>query len=81
MIETNTRKVISRLKADGWVQVGGTKHDQFEHPQRTEIIIVPRHECAEFEVRHPCLASALRTSNSKSTLESYSRSVLGRGIA
>lgn len=43
-IETNTRKIIKRLKRDGWVEVGGSKHDKFEHsdwPDR--VIIVPRH--------------------------------------
>ncbi len=32
MLETNTRRVINRLKAEGWVEVGGSKHDKFEHP-------------------------------------------------
>lgn len=44
MIETNTRKIIDRLKADGWVNLGGAKHDKFEHPDRTEMMIVPRHK-------------------------------------
>jgi predicted RNA binding protein YcfA (HicA-like mRNA interferase family) len=43
-METNTRKIIARLKADGWVEIGGAKHDKFEHPERPEVlIIVPRH--------------------------------------
>ena len=42
MLETSTRKVINRLKAEGWVQVGGSKHDKFEHPDRKETLIVPR---------------------------------------
>lgn len=44
MIETNTRKVTDRLKAEGWVSAGGSKHDKFEHPDRTETMIVPRHK-------------------------------------
>jgi predicted RNA binding protein YcfA (HicA-like mRNA interferase family) len=42
-IETNTRKVIARLKREGWIDVGGSKHDKFEHPGRDYPIIVPRH--------------------------------------
>jgi predicted RNA binding protein YcfA (HicA-like mRNA interferase family) len=43
--ETNTRKIIARLKADGWVYVGGAKHDQFEHPARPgDLMVVPRHK-------------------------------------
>jgi len=44
MIETNTRKIINRLKAEGWVNLGGAKHDKFEHPERDETLIVPRHK-------------------------------------
>jgi predicted RNA binding protein YcfA (HicA-like mRNA interferase family) len=43
-IETNTRKIISRLKAEGWRDIGGGKHDKFEHPNRPETMIVPRHK-------------------------------------
>jgi predicted RNA binding protein YcfA (HicA-like mRNA interferase family) len=42
--ETNARKIIARLKADGWVEVFGSKHDKFEHPSRSEMMIVPRHK-------------------------------------
>jgi predicted RNA binding protein YcfA (HicA-like mRNA interferase family) len=43
-IETNTGKVVARLKRDGWQNVGGKKHDKFEHPGRPAVlIIVPRH--------------------------------------
>ncbi|MDB5534414.1 MAG: hypothetical protein JWO28_2729 [Hyphomicrobiales bacterium] len=41
--ETNTRKVIARLKRDGWVEVDGSKHSKFEHPNKPYPIIVPRH--------------------------------------
>jgi len=44
-IETNTRKVNTRLKAEGWVAVGGGKHDKFEHPAHPDVlIVVPRHK-------------------------------------
>lgn len=44
-IETNTRKIVARLKAEGWVDVGGGKHDKFEHDGRPDlVIIVPRHK-------------------------------------
>jgi predicted RNA binding protein YcfA (HicA-like mRNA interferase family) len=42
-IETNTRKIIARLKREGWIDVGGSKHDKFEHPDHPYAIIVPRH--------------------------------------
>lgn len=44
-IEVDTRKIIARLRREGWVDVGGTKHDIFENekfPDRT--LIVPRHK-------------------------------------
>lgn len=44
MLETNTRKIISRLERDGWVNIGGGKHDKFEHAAHPDVlIIVPRH--------------------------------------
>ncbi|QND57249.1 MULTISPECIES: type II toxin-antitoxin system HicA family toxin [Mesorhizobium] len=44
LIETNTRKIVTRLLRDGWLSVGGGKHDKYEHSDRPEvIIIVPRH--------------------------------------
>jgi predicted RNA binding protein YcfA (HicA-like mRNA interferase family) len=43
-IETNSRKIIARLKQEGWRHVGGGKHDKFEHPSKPgTIITVPRH--------------------------------------
>ncbi len=43
-LETNTQKVIARLKRDGWRSVGGGSHDKFEHADRPNaLIIVPRH--------------------------------------
>jgi hypothetical protein len=44
-VETNTRKIIARLKAEGWIDAGGTKHDKFEHPGRPDVLlVVPRHK-------------------------------------
>jgi predicted RNA binding protein YcfA (HicA-like mRNA interferase family) len=44
-IETNTRKILARLRAEGWVTAGGGKHDKFEHSNRPEVlIIVPGHK-------------------------------------
>ena len=43
-IETNTRKIVKRLEADGWTNVGGTKHAKYEHAARPGVTItVPRH--------------------------------------
>lgn len=42
--ETNTRKIIVRLEAEGWINVGGGSHDRFVHKDRPEVMIpVPRH--------------------------------------
>jgi predicted RNA binding protein YcfA (HicA-like mRNA interferase family) len=44
-IETNTRKIVARLRAEGWVDAGGSKHDKFEHADRPDVlIIIPRHK-------------------------------------
>ena len=44
MAETRTRKIVARLKREGWVRAGGSKHDKFEHPGRPgALIVVPRH--------------------------------------
>jgi predicted RNA binding protein YcfA (HicA-like mRNA interferase family) len=43
-VETNTRKIASLLLRDGWINVGGGKHDKYTHPGRPGVIIVlPRH--------------------------------------
>jgi len=43
-VETNARKIVSRLKAEGWVNVGGGSHDRFIHKDSPEMMItVPRH--------------------------------------
>jgi predicted RNA binding protein YcfA (HicA-like mRNA interferase family) len=42
--ETNTRKIIAMLLADGWHSIGGGSHDRFIHDERPgEMITVPRH--------------------------------------
>jgi predicted RNA binding protein YcfA (HicA-like mRNA interferase family) len=42
--ETNTRKVIARLKREGWIDQGGGRHDKFEHPEKPGVtLIIPRH--------------------------------------
>lgn len=40
--ETNTGKIIARLKREGWENVGGTKHTKFRKVGRLPIM-VPRH--------------------------------------
>jgi predicted RNA binding protein YcfA (HicA-like mRNA interferase family) len=43
--EINTRKIVSRLKAEGWIETSGGKHDKFEHPDRPDVLlVVPRHK-------------------------------------
>lgn len=42
--ETNTRRITARLEREGWINVGGGKHDKFTNADRPGIaIIVPRH--------------------------------------
>ena len=40
--ETNTAKVVRRLVAEGWENVGGTKHTKFVKAGHSSIM-VPRH--------------------------------------
>jgi predicted RNA binding protein YcfA (HicA-like mRNA interferase family) len=43
-IETNTRKIVARLQAEGWAREAGGKHDKFKHKDKPGIlIVVPRH--------------------------------------
>ena len=43
-VESNTRKIVARLKREGWTNVGGGSHDKFEHAARPGVlVIVPRH--------------------------------------
>ena len=42
--ETNTRKIVKRLEAEGWVNAGGTKHAKYEHTDKPGVTItVPGH--------------------------------------
>jgi predicted RNA binding protein YcfA (HicA-like mRNA interferase family) len=43
-VETRLRTIVARLEREGWRQVPGTKHAQFEHAERPAVLIVlPRH--------------------------------------
>jgi predicted RNA binding protein YcfA (HicA-like mRNA interferase family) len=43
-LETNTRKIVRRLQREGWINIGGGNHDNFEHPEKPAVLIqVPRH--------------------------------------
>jgi predicted RNA binding protein YcfA (HicA-like mRNA interferase family) len=41
--ETNTRKIVARLEREGWVKIGGGKHDVLTHPAKGGRIVVARH--------------------------------------
>ena len=41
-VETSRAKIVERLTAEGWQNVGGGSHDKFVKPGRSSII-VPRH--------------------------------------
>ena len=42
--ETNTRKIVAKLLAEGWRDVGGGSHDRFIHDNKSGVMItVPRH--------------------------------------
>ncbi len=44
-VETNSRKIVARLKREGWHHMGGGKHDKFEHPDRPgAVVVVPRYK-------------------------------------
>ncbi len=43
IVETKTRKLVARLEREGWVNIGGAKHDIFKHPAKPGRIVVPRH--------------------------------------
>lgn len=40
--ETNTKKIKARLEREGWVLVGGARHDKYRRGEELPII-VPRH--------------------------------------
>jgi len=42
--KSTTRKIIARLEAEGWSNIGGGSHDRFVHKDRLDVMIaVPRH--------------------------------------
>jgi predicted RNA binding protein YcfA (HicA-like mRNA interferase family) len=44
LFETSTRKIVARLEREGWRNVGGGKHDRYEHADRPDtMIVLPRH--------------------------------------
>ncbi|MSP03366.1 MAG: hypothetical protein EXR07_20335 [Acetobacteraceae bacterium] len=44
-IETETRKIVARLRKDGRIDVGGSRLDKFEHGDRPDVLmVVPRHK-------------------------------------
>jgi predicted RNA binding protein YcfA (HicA-like mRNA interferase family) len=43
ILETSRAKVVRRLEREGWINVGGGKHDMFRHPRKPGAAIVPRH--------------------------------------
>jgi hypothetical protein len=44
MIETNTRRIISRLERESWSNIGGGNHDRYVNPAFPGVVIaVPRH--------------------------------------
>lgn len=42
--ETHRRKVVARLRREGWIERRGGGHDVFKHPNRPGRIVVPRHQ-------------------------------------
>jgi predicted RNA binding protein YcfA (HicA-like mRNA interferase family) len=43
-LETQTRRIVAKLVREGWVNVGGGRHDKFIHPDLPgALIVVPRH--------------------------------------
>jgi hypothetical protein len=43
-LETETRRIVARLGREGWLNVGGGRHDKCEHSDRPGVlIVVPRH--------------------------------------
>jgi predicted RNA binding protein YcfA (HicA-like mRNA interferase family) len=44
-VETDARKIVARLRREGWTNVGGGNHDKFSNTSRPNVlIIVPRHK-------------------------------------
>ena len=44
-VETNRRRIVSRLAREGWFSEGGAKHEKFARADRPGVkIMVPRHD-------------------------------------
>ncbi len=43
MLETNAAKIKARLKKEGWISVGGTKHEKYRK-DGYPTVMVPRHK-------------------------------------
>ena len=43
VLELSRARVVRRLESEGWINLGGGKHDLFRHPERNGVAIVPRH--------------------------------------
>jgi predicted RNA binding protein YcfA (HicA-like mRNA interferase family) len=39
-VETNTRRIIMRLRAEGWQRIGGGKHEIYGHPALPHLFVV-----------------------------------------
>lgn len=41
--DTNRKSIVDRLRSEGWINEGGSKHDLYRHPDKG-ITTVPRHK-------------------------------------
>jgi len=55
--ETNTAEVVRRLEAEGWENVGGTKHIKFVKAGHSSVM-VPRHRTLTPGVAHSIAKAA-----------------------
>jgi hypothetical protein len=39
-VETNTRRIVTRLLAEGWYRTGGSRHQTFAHADRPQTFVV-----------------------------------------
>jgi predicted RNA binding protein YcfA (HicA-like mRNA interferase family) len=57
--ELNRAKIVARLKSDGWISEGGTKHEKFSHTKSARVkIMVPRHVTVTFGVAYSIAKAA-----------------------
>jgi len=42
-LEISRRRIVARLKREGWQESHGGDYDKYKHPDRRGRIIVPRH--------------------------------------